>query len=76
MLLMGAQRTDFPAYKSPWRCPIYSVFPASSMPKGFLLMLFFIVIFLMFLVQMTQATELLNAIICPVKAVFTLLSIN
>ena len=39
MRLMGAQWRDLPAYKSLWTCPIYSVFPRSSVPKGFLLML-------------------------------------
>lgn len=39
MRLMGAQWKDLPAYKSLWVCPIYSVFPRSSVPEGFLLML-------------------------------------
>lgn len=39
MRLVGAQWRDLPAYKPLWTCPIYSVFPRSSVPKGFLLML-------------------------------------
>lgn len=39
MRLTGAQCRDLPAYKSLWTCPIYSVFPQSSVPKGFLMML-------------------------------------